>query len=336
MSTRRAFAPGRVNLIGEHTDYSGGLALPVALELGVTIEATIGGDHIELESAGHESTSVPLPIGALSSLEPEWARFVISAARRAGIQGGFAATITSDLPSGGTGLSSSSALSCATLLAMGATGQPMDLAHEARRAEIDATGVEIGIMDQAASMAGRRGRALLLDCRSLETTLVAVPESIELLVVHTGQSRELAASAYGQRLAECRTIESMIGPLRDTSLDVIAEIDDPVLVRRARHVISENRRVEEMVSALHAADHARAGAILSEGHRSLSGDYEVSTPVVDELVTRVESMAGVFGARLTGGGFGGSLVALCEPGTTIDTGTWWARARPGDGARLLD
>ena len=333
--TRRAFAPGRVNVIGEHTDYTGGLVLPVALELGVTVEVTIGGDRIEITSADHEPASLAAPVDDLRAVNPVWARFVISAARHAGVERGFRAAITSNLPAGGTGLSSSSALSCACLLAFGGTGAPMELAAAARQAEIDATGMEIGIMDQAASICGRTDHALLIDCRTLAVTPIAVPPSMEVLVVHTGQSRELAASAYGRRLQECRSIEAAIGPLRDASTDALAELSDPVLRRRARHVISENARVLAMVDAFAADDPTAAGAILEEGHRSLSGDYEVSTAVVDEIVASVAAQPGVHGARLSGGGFGGSLVALCEPGTDVDVPTWWTRARPGSGATLL-
>lgn len=333
---RRAFAPGRVNLIGEHTDYTGGLVLPLALELGVTVTVADGGDRIELRSEGHDRADLsPSSLRDPRAVGPEWARFVLAAARAAGVVGGFRAEVTSDLPRGGTGLSSSSALTCAALLALGGTGEPMVLAQLARRAEIAATGVEIGIMDQVASMGGVAGHALLLDCRSLEVTPVPVPPSLEVLVVHTGQTRELAASAYSQRLDECRRVEARIGPLRDASPEDLDRLDDEVLVRRARHVITENPRVLDMVDALETGDGARAGSILDAGHRSLRLDYEVTTPAVDEIVAAVAASAGVLGARLSGGGFGGSLVALCQPGTELDVDTWWIRARPGPGARLL-
>ncbi|MDH3680615.1 MAG: galactokinase [Acidimicrobiia bacterium] len=335
--TRRAFAPGRVNLIGEHTDYTGGLVLPVALELGITVEVTTGGGRIVGVSAGHQSAELPALAGGsdLAAVEPAWIRFLVAAARRIGVVDGFTATVSSDLPVGGTGLSSSSALTCAAVLAMGAEGTVIELARLARLAEIDATGVEIGIMDQAVSMGGVADHALLIDCRTLDITPVPVPSSIEVLVVHTGQSRDLAGSAYRRRLDECRRIEQAIGPLRDAGQDAIAELDDPVLARRARHVITENERVRRMIDALAAADGPAAGKVLLEGHRSLRTDYEVSTPIVDDLVATVAGTTGVYGARLTGGGFGGSLVALCEPGTEVALDTWWTRARPGVGAHLL-
>ena len=335
---RRAFAPGRVNLIGEHTDYTGGLVLPVALELGVTATVTEPSrpGRIELSSVDHETVTLDAPVTDLSSVESDWARFVVSAAHRAAVSGGFKIEVTSNLPIGGTGLSSSSALTCAALLAFGAEGTTMDLAQTARLAEIDATGLEIGIMDQAASMGGLRDHALLIDCRSLEVTPVPVPTSLEVLVVHTGQSRELADSAYSQRLNECRRIESIVGPLRDAGEASLAQLEDPTLRKRARHVLSENQRVRQMIEAFEADDAEWAGRLLNDGHRSLSVDYEVSTPIVDEIVDSVARQSGVYGARLSGGGFGGSLVALCEPGTDIEVDTWWTRARPGAGARLLD
>lgn len=336
--TRHAFAPGRVNLIGEHTDYTGGLVLPMALRLGVTVEATIGGDRIILESDGHPPADLayPVDIDELRVLEPSWARFVVAAAEELDLGSGYRVSIRSDLPSGGTGLSSSSALTVAVLLALGAEGSVEDLARTAQHAEIRSTGTEIGLMDQLASIGGIADHALMIDCHDIVLTPVSLPPDLEVLVVHTGQSRELADSAYQQRRQECEAIEGIIGSLRLADLSRLDEIDDPVLRRRARHVISENQRVRAMVEALAADDKVRAGSILDEGHRSLSEDYEVTTPVVDEMVGHVASLPGVYGARLTGGGFGGCLVALCDPGTAVDVETWWTRVRPGEGAHLID
>ena len=336
------FAPGRVNLIGEHTDYTGGLVLPMALELGVTIRGTVGGQLLSLSSEGHPPVELPADDVAslagddLARFEPPWARFVLAAAARLGVRPAVTGSITSTLPVGGTGLSSSTALTCAAVLLFGGTGEPLELAQLARQAEIDATGVQIGLMDQAASMAGRAGHALLMDCASLRIDHVPVPESIEVLVVHSGHGRELVDSAYNDRQQACARIEAIIGPLRAAGLDRLAELDDPVLVRRARHVITENARVRAMADALAAADPVTAGAILAEGHASLADDYEVSIPPVDELVARLAATDGIHGARMTGGGFGGSIVALAEPGVRPPVDTWWTRARPGAGARHLD
>ncbi|MGI9596635.1 MAG: galactokinase [Acidimicrobiales bacterium] len=343
------FAPGRVNLIGEHTDYTGGLVLPMALELGVTFTGEPGGDRMAVTSEGHEPLDIDLetalevmpaagenPGSALVDFQPAWARYLLAVAARLGVSPAVRGSLTSTLPIGGTGLSSSTALSCAALLLYGATGDPLELAKIARQAEIDATGLEIGLMDQAASMACRAGRALLMDCGELVIEHVEVPESIEVLVVHSGQSRQLADSAYRDRFEACKTIEGIIGPLRDAGLDSLADLGDGVLEKRARHVITENQRVVAMVEAFTADDPEVAGEILAQGHASLADDYEVSIPIVDELVARLTAVDGVYGARMTGGGFGGSIVAFCRPGTEIEVTTWWTRARPGAGARVIE
>lgn len=332
---REVFAPGRVNLIGEHTDYTGGLVLPIALELGVTFRGRVGGDRLTVTSDGHEPLALGLPAPALDRIEPSWGRYLVAVAERLGVSPGLDGSISSTLPTGGTGLSSSSALSCAALLMYGGVGEPLELAQLARQAEIDATGVEIGLMDQAACLAATRGHALLLDCMSLELTHVEVPPSLEVLVVHSGQARQLAESAYNDRQQACVEIERQIGPLRHASLDAISQLSDPVMRKRARHVITENARVVAMVDALGADDAGAAGQILAEGHASLSEDYEVSIPQIDELVATLAAIDGVHGARMTGGGFGGSLVALCRPGTDLTVDTWWTRARPGAGARVV-
>lgn len=345
-----AFAPGRVNLIGEHTDYTGGLVLPLALELGVTFTADTGGAVFRVDSDGHQAADIQLgpQDGAwgnqttddiadrLAIIEPSWARFPLAVANRLGVSPALTGTISSTLPIGGTGLSSSTALSCASVLVYGGQGEPLELAKLARQAEIDATGVQIGLMDQAASMACRRDHAMLLDCASLDVRHVAVPDSVEVLVVHSGQARELADSAYNDRRLACEEIERRIGPLREATLDRLIELDDEVLRRRARHVITENARVLAMMEALEADDPETAGAILIEGHASLADDYEVSIPLVDDMVAALNATDGIHGARMTGGGFGGSLVALCQPGVIPPVETWWTRARPGDGARRLD
>lgn len=337
-----AFAPGRVNLIGEHTDYTGGLVLPMALELGVTVTGTFTPDQrLKLVSPGHDTLDLrwadgPWPADRLSAVEPAWARFVVSVANQLGATPSFDGALASTLPLGGTGLSSSTALSCAMLMAFGGEGDPLELAKLARQAEIDATGVQIGIMDQAASLAGRAGHVLLLDCADLSTRHIEMPDSLEVLVVHSGESRELADSAYNDRRQACETIEATIGPLREASLADIGQLSDETVQKRARHVITENARVLAMIDAFAADDATAAGQILVEGHASLAEDYEVSIPAVDELVERLNNTDGIYGARMTGGGFGGSLVALCRPGTELDVDTWWTRARPGQGARIIE
>lgn len=355
------FAPGRVNLIGEHTDYTGGLVLPMALELGVTLTARLGGDRLTVTSEDHQPADldvgtvvgratpdrssddqrgrVPGPrdsVAGLADVQPSWARYLMAVANRLGVSPAMQGSITSNLPVGGTGLSSSTALTCAALLLYGGNGPRLELAKLARQAEIDATGVQIGLMDQAASLACIADHALLMDCGDLSIEHIAVPDSMEILVVHSGVARALADSAYNDRQQACSDIEAIIGPLRVADVGALDELRDPILKKRARHVITENRRVGAMVDALAADDPRTAGLILAEGHASLADDYEVSIPVVDELVAALTGNDGVFGARMTGGGFGGSIIALCRPGTVIDVATWWTRARPGAGARIIE
>ena len=336
----RAFAPGRVNLIGEHTDYSGGLVLPMALDMGITITGTIGGDRLVLRSEQLETTlDVALPLGRELPTEPSWGRYVAAVAAELGMALGFAGTIESTLPAGGTGLSSSSALTVASLLAFGALDvdtldRRKELAELARVTEARASGVLSGIMDQLISITASAGHATMIDCHTLELTPVPVPDAVEVIVLHSGQPRMLADSEYNQRRASCEQIEAHIGPLRSATLGDVEALTDPVLRRRGRHVVGENQRVRDFVLALSIGDLEAFGALLDEGHRSLSMDYEVSTPIVDEIQARVSAMPGVYGARMVGGGFGGALVALVEPGTELDIDTWTVRAKPGPGASV--
>lgn len=336
----RAFAPGRVNLIGEHTDYSGGLVLPMALDMGITITGTRGGDRLDLRSEQLESSlSVGLPIPSALPSEPPWGRYVAAVARQLDLTEGFRGTIDSSLPAGGTGLSSSSALTIATLLAFGALDvdtieRRKELAEVARVTEAEASGVQSGIMDQLISITAQAGHATMIDCHTLELTPVPVPDDVEVMVFHSGQPRLLADSEYNERRGACERIEAEIGPLRKASLEAVESLADPLLRRRGRHVVTENQRVRAFVDALAAGDLAGCGELLAEGHRSLSEDYQVSTPIVDEIHRRVSAMPGVYGARMVGGGFGGALVALVEPGTELDIDTWVVRARPGPGASV--
>ena len=338
--TVRAFAPGRVNLIGEHTDYTGGLVLPMALDMGITITGESAGDQLSLRSEQLETTlQADLPISGDLPEDPSWGRYVAAVARTLEMSTGFTGTISSTLPAGGTGLSSSSALTIAALLAFGALEEDTlearkAVARLAQKTEAEASGVQSGIMDQLISITAIEGHASMIDCQTLDITPVRIPDDVEVMVFHSGQPRLLADSEYNERRAACETIEAMIGPLRLATLSEVEALGDPVLRRRGRHVVTENQRVRDFVAALGAGDLAACGELLAEGHRSLSQDYEVSTPIVDEMHARVSAMSGVYGARMVGGGFGGALVALVEPGTELDIDTWAIRARPGPGARV--
>src|SRR5688500_1227236 len=188
-------------------------------------------------------------------------------------------------------------------------------------------------MDQLTILAAVEDCVLRMDCRTLEVTPVELPPGVEVAVVDSGQERSLAASAYAERVDECRRAEAELGPLRDAAPADAETLADPVLRRRARHVTTENARVDAVVAALDAGDLRHAGELMVAGHASLRDDYEVSTPALDELVARLRGTPGVHGARLTGAGFGGCVVALCDPSTRFDVPVLW-RGRPTTHARL--
>ncbi|HYI62940.1 MAG TPA: galactokinase [Acidimicrobiales bacterium] len=337
MDEVRAVAPGRVNLIGDHTDHTGGLVLPMAVELATTVEGVRGGDRVVLRSDHDPDPAVvPLDVGDPAAVAPGWARYVAGVVAELRPPVGFEGTVSTTLPIGG-GLSSSAALEVAVALALGADGaDPRALARLAQRAEQRASGVPCGIMDQLASVAGRAGHALLIDCHSLDVVPVPLPARAEVVVVDSGQARALAGSAYAERAAQCRAAEAAIGPLRRAAPGAEAAIADPVVRARARHVLTENTRVRATAEALAAGDLALVGAAMAESHASLRDDFGVSTPVLDALVSRLAATPGVHGARLTGAGFGGCVVALADPGALAGWGperSW--SLRPGPGARCV-
>ncbi|MEO6987100.1 MAG: galactokinase family protein [Aquihabitans sp.] len=323
-----AFAPGRVNLIGEYTDIADGLVLPMAIHLGTTVTGQPGGDVVTLTSADEtEPAVVPLDVTDPASCQPDWARYVAGVVAELRPTVGFTGTVTTTLPIG-AGLSSSAALEVAVALALGFDGDTVELAQLTRRAEHAASGVPCGIMDQLASAAGVAGSALLIDCHELTVTPVPVAGDVEVRVIHSGQARQLAGSAYGERKAAVDAAAALLGPLRlidDPA--TIDQVDDLVVRRRARHVITENARVRRFADHLSAGKLGAAGAEMAASHASLRDDFEVSTTVLDELVDRLSTTPGVYGARLTGAGFGGCVVALTAPGA-LDEG-WLVRPSRG-------
>ena len=334
---RTAYAPGRVNLIGDHTDYTGGLVLPLAIDKGTTVTVTLGGAAVRLVSADEpEPAVVDLPVTAPAAIQPPWARYVAGVVKYVGPRQGAEGMVTTTLPIG-SGLSSSAALEVAVALALGFDGDPLALAQLCQRAEQEASGVPSGIMDQLASAAGIDGHALLIDCRALTVTPVPIPRQAAVVVVPSGQTRTLAGSAYAVRRAQCEEAEAIVGPLRDATIDAIDAIDDPLLKRRAGHVVTENARVTAAVDALAAGDLIRAGAAMVASHASLRDDFEVSTPVLDRLVDRLVDVPEVRGARLTGGGFGGSVVALVDADAAEDVADRFSgySVRASAGARVI-
>jgi galactokinase len=330
VTVRRAFAPGRVNLIGEHTDYMGGLVLPVAVHLGTTVEAFPVGDRVRLRSIDEPApVDVALDVGDPAAVEPPWGRYVAGVVAEVRPTEGVEGMVSTTLPIG-AGLSSSAALEVAVALALGFDGPPLELARACQRAEQRASGVPCGIMDQLASAAGVAGHALLIDCTTEGAVPVPIPDGVQVVAVDSGERRSLEMSAYAERRAACEQAEAIVGPLRSATVEDLAAIADPVVRRRARHVVTENARVLAFEEALHGRDLRTLGELLQESHDSLRDDFEVSTPVLDELVVRVRAVPGVIGARLTGAGFGGCVVVLCEPGT--DVGGW--QLQTVDGARV--
>ena len=311
--TFRAIAPGRVNLIGDHTDYTGGLVFPMAIDRSTVIEFAES-DAMSLVSADVEGD--------------EWLRYVEAVHRLVSGSRSVSGQVSTTIPIG-AGLSSSAALEVAAALALGFRGSAVELAQLCRQAEHDATGVPCGIMDQLCIAAGRAGHATLIDCRSLEVTYAPVPESVKV-VVRFVASRTLEGSEYATRVAECAAAEAIVGPLRDVALRDLAAIDDVRVRRRAVHVVSENARVRSFAGALSSYDFGLAGEIMLEGHRSLAENFEVSTAEMDRAVRELAETPGVYGARMTGGGFGGCVVALCDPEVRVDG---WVVAA-SDGARV--
>lgn len=323
-------APGRVNLIGDHTDYTGGLVMPMTINRWTEIRA-IPADTITLHSDDEaEPAELQLEIDDPQHVEPHWARYVAGVVAEMRPYGGFIGTVATDIPIG-AGLSSSAALELAVALALGFDGDALSLAQLCRRAEIRASGVPCGIMDQLVIATGVADHALLIDCGDLTIEPVRIPDEVDIVVKFIAH-RALVGSAYARRVAECETAESLIGPLRTADLSDTLAIADPAIRARAQHVVSENQRVREFARALRTGDLAAAGSLMVASHNSLRDLYVTSTPVMDEAVEQLMSRPGVYGARMTGGGFGGCVVALTEPGA-IDDG-WVVRAV--DGAHRVD
>ncbi len=302
----------------------------MAVELGTTVEVARGGPVVHLASADDaEPAAVALDVADPRAVEPAWARYVAGVVAVVRPAEGAVGTVRTTLPVG-AGLSSSAALEVATALALGFDGPPLALARACQRAEHLASGVPSGIMDQLASVLGVAGHALLVDCRSLDVVAVPVPAGVDVVVVHSGEARALAGSAYAERRAQCEAAAAVIGPLRDATVADLARLGPGVLRRRARHVVNENRRVHEFVDCLRAGDLVEAGGLMAASHASLRFDFDVSTPALDALVAELTATPGVYGARLTGAGFGGCVVALADPSSPV---RGW-RLHPSAGARV--
>jgi galactokinase len=321
-------APGRVNLIGEHTDYNDGFVMPVAIGFSTWVVVAPRADRtLSVFSENfHEEVSFDLddPPAQPRRHWSDYVRGVAWVLEQSGYQlRGAHLEIRGDLPIG-TGLSSSASIEVATAYALlshsGFEVQRVELARLCQRAENDFVGMRCGIMDQFVSCQGEKGKALLLDCRSLEYRLLPLPESVRLVICNTMVKHELAAGEYNKRRAECeegvRHLAQRVNgvsALRDVTLSQLesAGQDLPeVIYRRCRHVISENARVVQAAAALERGDLDEFGRLMGESHRSLRDDYEVSCHELDLMVSFANSLPGTFGARMTGGGFGGCTVNL--------------------------
>jgi galactokinase len=331
----QAFAPGRVNLIGEHTDYNEGLCLPFALERGVTVTATPlnSGNEVEVSAtdlAENDRFSLIAPDAA-----DGWRAYVrgaVAELRRDGIEiEPCRLEITSDLPRE-AGLSSSAALTVATCLALGAGDlDRVELARLCSRVENDWTGAQTGLLDQLAVLCSEAGHAIRIDMRDLDVSPVPLELAGHTLVtLDSGAPRSLAASGYNERRAECARACEILGidSLRDAS--AAAGLPHP-LDRRVRHVLTENERVDAAVAALESGDLEELGRLLDASHTSLRDDYEVSTPEVERAVAACKE-AGALGARIMGGGFGGAVLALFPPGREPPSGA--VPVSPGPAARF--
>jgi galactokinase len=311
----RAFrAPGRVNLIGDHTDYNDGFVLPLAIDRECVVRANpTTGANVVVRS---EQLPGEVWVPADGSLDPAsltgWGRYVAGVVRalaqRRRPPVGVDATVSSTVPVG-AGLSSSASLEVALALALCDAASfslsGVELARACQEAEHVATGVPCGIMDQLTAVAGRTDAALLIDCRSLDVEPVPLADDLAVLVVHSGISRSLDQTHYAVRRAECQAAAAELGltTLRDATPDQVRELP------RARHVVSENARVLAAAAALRIGADGVLGQLLTASHASLRDDFEVSTPELDLLVAALDD-AGAVGSRLTGAGFGGCVVAL--------------------------
>jgi galactokinase len=324
VQTTSANAAGRVNLVGEHTDYNDGFVLPAAIAQTTRVRLTPRSDDLVAASSSAYAADGPL-VYRCGEEQPgrgwlDYVQGVSWSLREAGhLLGGFEVEIDSDVPVG-SGLASSAALEVALLRALRtAFALPLDdlaLARLGQRAENGFVGAQTGIMDQLAASFAQPGQALFIDCRTLVRQALTLPAQAGFAIVDSGIHHDHAAGGYNQRRAECaaacRLLE--VASLRDLTtadLDRIAALPAP-LDRRARHVVSENRRVLDAVDALASGDLVRLGALLTASHRSQRDDYEVSLPAIDRLVAVALAQPGVFGARLTGGGWGGCVLLLAS------------------------
>ena len=339
---RHAYAPGRINLIGDHTDYNAGLALPMAIDLGTwtTYSSNPSDRLLCISSADPSPIEIPIDLAfdatSLSHLQPRWSRLAAAIAALGNSRNGGVVRSTTTLAMD-AGLSSSAAFAVSFAMALGIDIPAIPLAKLCQRSEI-AIGSNVGLMDPLVSIVAKSGSAVLINFNDISYEDVAIPEGVDVVAVHSGVSRTIGSTSYMARRAECDAATLALG--RPVGLAEEADIPgviDPLLRRRVRHVVTECIRVKAFVQALRDKDLVSAGRLMSDSHTSLRDDFESSTPVVDSLVAKLQDTPGVYGARMTGGGFGGYVVALCEK-DALDPATFGHGARkvvPSQGASVI-
>ncbi|XP_063362010.1 galactokinase-like [Cydia amplana] len=326
--TAAVAAPGRVNLIGDHVDYCEGYVLPVALPF-LTVVVGANNDTstccvVSVIDSGRKEATFPTPSsGQLKPGEPAWANYVKGVvANFPGAVKGFDAVIVSDLPMG-AGLSSSASVEVATFTLLealaGTNIDPVKKAQLCQKAEHEFPGMPCGIMDQYVVTMGKKDHALLIDCRSLESSQVPITNGdTVILVINSNVKHQLTGSEYPQRRAQCQKAADLLGfpSLRNATSEHVKDLRgkkcDVDVVKRAQHVVEEIRRTEECAKSLRAGDLERVGELFYESHEALRDLMEVSCPELDQLVAIAKTVEGVYGARMTGGGFGGSAVVLVK------------------------
>ena len=317
-------APGRVNLIGEHTDYNDGFVLPMALSQSIWIAlSSQPNPEVELHSLDFEE-SVKVPLEENYEKSRGWQEFlkgVLDILKQEGFSlSGWKGVAAGNVPIG-AGLSSSAAFELAIARAFTSVGnwewQPLEMARFCQRAENGWVGMNCGIMDQTISALGQAGNALFLDCRSLENQQVRMPDNLQIAVMDTGTRHELVDSAYNERRLQCEKAAAFfeVEALRDLTLENLRSSEkelDPLVFRRARHVVTENQRVLSFIKALENGTPEKAGQLMNESHHSLRDDFEVSSEALDIISECARESPGCYGARMTGGGFAGCGVALVD------------------------
>lgn len=344
-----ARAPGRVNLIGEHTDYNDGFVLPCAISVESRVAAAPRRDgRIRVIACDFGGAMAEWPLDAAYAADPAqpWADYIrgmtaTMAARGHALTGADIA-VSGTVPKG-AGLSSSASLMVGIGRALaglaGITIAPAEIARMAQAGECDHVGMRCGIMDQLASAAGVAHHALMIDCRSLDVRPVAMPEDVQILIVHSGVARGLVEGAYNERRAQCEAAAAAVGvaALRDADMAMLESARlDPLTLARARHVVSENARVLAAAEALAAGDLVATGELMAASHASMRDDFQITVPKLDALAAELQALIGPEGgARMTGGGFGGAVVALCRADRADAVLAGLTYRKPDGGAPLV-